>query len=93
MSESTRPTRSWCERGRTTGGSGCDLRSADYHDPTFFVEHSTDLTGVALEQDGDFRIDDELNPALRECASPVLLIRSTSNGTWLAAGIVSPGDD
>jgi hypothetical protein len=58
-----------------------------------FVERSTDFTGVALEADGDFRIDDELNPAPRDCASPVLLIRTTSNGTWFAAGIVKFEDD
>ena len=58
-----------------------------------FVERSTDFSGVALEADGDFRIDDVLNPAPRDCASPVLLIRSSSNGTWLAAGIVNLGDD
>ena len=58
-----------------------------------FVERSTDFTGIALEPDGDFRIDDVLNPTPRECASPVLLIRSNSNGTWLAAGIPKFGDD
>jgi len=52
-----------------------------------FTEHSTDLAGVALEADGDFRIDDTLNPAVPStCASPVLLIRNTG-GTWFAAGI------
>jgi hypothetical protein len=58
-----------------------------------FTEHSTDLAGVALEPDGDFRIDDTLNPSVpSECASPVLLIRNTG-GTWFAAGIVNRGDD
>lgn len=51
-----------------------------------FVERSTDATGVALEADGDFRIDDVLVPALTDCASPVLLIRNTG-GAWFAAGI------
>jgi hypothetical protein len=51
-----------------------------------FVERSTDLTGVALEADGDFRIDDVLVPAPTDCASPVLLIRNTG-GAWFAAGI------
>jgi len=33
---------------------------------------------VALGPDGDFRIDDTLNPAVPSaCASPVLLIRNT----------------
>ena len=58
-----------------------------------FTEHSTDLAGVALEADGDFRIDDTLNPAVPStCASPVLLIRNTG-GTWFAAGIVDRSDD
>jgi hypothetical protein len=43
---------------------------------------------VPLEANGDFRIDDSLNPALpAECASPVLLIRNPG-GAWFAAGIV-----
>jgi len=51
-----------------------------------FVERSTDAAGVALEPDGDFRIDDVLVPAPTDCASPVLLIRNTG-GAWFAAGI------
>ena len=58
-----------------------------------FVEHSTDSAGVALGADGDFRIDDTLNPGVpTNCASPVLLIRNTG-GTWFAAGIVDRRDD
>jgi hypothetical protein len=58
-----------------------------------FVEHSTASSGVALEPDGDFRIDDTLNPAPpSECPSPVLLIRNTA-GVWFAAGIPRLGDD
>jgi len=53
-----------------------------------FVEHSTDLAGVALDPSGDFRIDDDLTPTLTECASPVLLIRNAANQAWFAAGIV-----
>jgi hypothetical protein len=52
-----------------------------------FVERSTDLAGVALEPNGDFKIDDILSPAPHGCASPVLLIRSAGNRTWFAAGI------
>lgn len=52
-----------------------------------FVERSTNLGGVALEADGDFRIDDVLVPAPTDCASPVLLIRNIG-GAWFAAGIV-----
>jgi hypothetical protein len=52
------------------------------------VEHSTTLTGVALEVDGDFRIDDMLTPVPpAECATPVLLIRTANGGGWFAAGI------
>jgi hypothetical protein len=58
-----------------------------------FVERSTSFTGVPLELNGDFRIDDALNPAPSECPSPVLLIRTSSNGTWFAAGIPKLGDD
>ena len=46
-------------------------------------------TGVALDSDGDFTIDDVLTPApLAPCTTPVLLIR-TSGGAhpWFAAGI------
>jgi hypothetical protein len=52
-------------------------------------QHSTnDLIGVALEPNGDFRIDDRLNPAPpADCASPVLLIRNVANKAWFAAGI------
>jgi hypothetical protein len=51
-----------------------------------FTLHNTTLTGVALQQDGDFEIDDVLTPVPTECASPVLLIRNVA-GTWFAAGI------
>jgi len=58
-----------------------------------FVERSTTFSGVPLAPNGDFRIDDTLNPAPSECDSPVLLIRSSSNGTWFAAGIPKLVDD
>jgi hypothetical protein len=58
-----------------------------------FVERSTSLAGVPLDPDGDFRIDDTLNPAPYDCASPVLLIRSAGNGTWFAAGVPRLIDD
>ena len=51
-----------------------------------FTLHNTTLTGVPLEQDGDFEIDDVLTPAPGDCASPVLLIRNVG-GAWFAAGI------
>ena len=52
-----------------------------------FASHNTTLTGVPLEPNGDFRIDDVLSPAPpTDCASPVLLIRNVA-GAWFAAGI------
>jgi hypothetical protein len=42
---------------------------------------------VPLAANGDFRIDDVLNPLPpRVCDSPVLLIRNPA-GAWFAAGI------
>jgi len=57
-----------------------------------FVEHSTAFS-VPLEPNGDFRIDDTLGSVPSECPSPVLLIRTSGNGTWFAAGIPKLGDD
>jgi hypothetical protein len=57
-----------------------------------FVEHSTARTGVPLDADGDFRIDDVLDSTPTNCPSPVLLIRNTG-GAWFAAGIPRLGDD
>lgn len=56
-----------------------------------FVERTTTLAGVPLQLNGDFRIDDMLNPAPSECPSPVLLIRNTA-GAWFAAGIPERDD-
>jgi hypothetical protein len=56
-----------------------------------FVEHNTTST-VPLAANGDFRIDDTLNPVPSECPSPVLLIRN-AGGVWFAAGIPKFGDD
>ena len=53
-----------------------------------FTQFSTDLAGVPLAANGDFRIDDVLDPAPPAvCASPVLLIRVSPSGAWFAAGI------
>jgi hypothetical protein len=54
-----------------------------------FTERSTHGAGVALEPNGDFRIDDVLVPAPpADCDSPVLLIRNAEpNPVWFAAGI------
>ena len=57
-----------------------------------FVERNTDVAGVPLDQNGDFRIDDVLSPAPPDCASPVLLIRNTGR-VWFAAGIQKFEDD
>ena len=55
---------------------------------TPFPQFSTNVTGVPLAANGDFRIDDVLAPAPPAvCASPVLLIRVTAGGAWFAAGI------
>jgi len=52
------------------------------------VAHSSNLAGVPLQVNGDFRIQDSLSPAPpNTCTSPVLLIRVTANGSWFAAGI------
>ena len=52
------------------------------------VAHSSNLAGVPLEVNGDFRIDDMLSPVPpNPCTSPVLLIRSAGNQSWFAAGI------
>ncbi len=57
-----------------------------------FVQRSTAVTGVPLDPNGNFRIDDVLNSAPTECASPVLLIRNTAS-VWFGAGIPALGDD
>jgi hypothetical protein len=62
-------------------------------DLTTFAQFNTASTGVPVEPNGDFRIDDTLNPVPSECSSPALLIRSVSNGQWFAAGIPKIGDD
>jgi len=59
---------------------------------TPFMQFSTPSTGVPLEANGDFRIEDMLSPAPpAACPSPVLLIRNTG-GAWFAAGILKLED-
>jgi hypothetical protein len=53
-----------------------------------FTERNSDLAGVPLDPNGDFRIDDVLSPAPTTCDSPVLLIRNAANLNWFAAGIL-----
>jgi hypothetical protein len=53
-----------------------------------FTLHNTNLAGVPLAPNGDFKIDDVLTTIPpSDCASPMLLIRNASGGTWFAAGI------
>ena len=57
-----------------------------------FQEHSTPTTGVALDQFGDFRIDDTLDSVPSSCPNPALLIRSVGGShAWFAAGIPVSG--
>ena len=56
-----------------------------------FVQHNT--LAVPLDVNGDFRIDDVLDPLpSTDCASPVLLIRNVA-GAWFAAGVPKLGND
>lgn len=57
-----------------------------------FTLRNTTLTGVPLDANGDFRIDDVLTPPPADCASPVLLIRNLG-GAWFAAGILKRRND
>jgi len=53
------------------------------------AEHSSSLTGVPLDANGDFRIEDVLAPLPPvPCNNPVLLIRTANGGRWFAAGIL-----
>jgi hypothetical protein len=72
--------------GRATGQSVFATLICEATPP--FTEHSSDPTGVPLDPDGDFEIDDVLDPLPpADCASPVLLIRTAGSGNWFAAGI------
>lgn len=53
------------------------------------ISSSTTETGVALDPDGDFTIDDLLSPMPpASCETPVLLIRTAAGAhPWFAAGI------
>lgn len=54
------------------------------------IGSSSSMSGVVLDADGDFTIDDVLSPMpLNPCVDPVLLIRATiGSHPWFAAGIV-----
>jgi len=78
--------------GRATGQSVFATLICEAEAP--FTEHSTNTAGVQLAPNGDFTIDDMLSPAPGfECASPMLLIRTASNGSWFAVGILKQGND
>ena len=57
---------------------------------TPFTERNTSSAGVPLTDNGEFKIDDVLTPLpAGECASPMLLIRNATGGTWFAVGILN----
>ena len=57
-------------------------------DPPSATAHDSTPTGVPLEPNGDFRINDVLSPLPPgECTNAVLLIRTANGGRWFAAGI------
>jgi len=64
-----------------------------------FTESSTNLAGVLLPTNGDFKIDDQLQPPPPAiCASPMLLIRNAAvnpvtGNVWFAVGIFRPDND
>jgi hypothetical protein len=73
------------------GNAGQSVRATLLCEVANPVLHDTGL--VPLELNGDFRIDDVLNPAPPAvCDSPVLLIRNP-NGAWFAAGILKREND
>ena len=57
-------------------------------DPRSATAHDSTPTGVPLETNGDFRINDVLSPLPPGvCTNAVLLIRNAAGGGWFAAGI------
>ena len=55
-----------------------------------FIERNTNVKGVSLAANGDFKIYDVLYPpppARSSCATPVLLIRNAGNRNFFASGI------
>jgi hypothetical protein len=53
-----------------------------------FTQRNTNLVGVTLASNGDFKIDDVLTPLPpTDCASPMLLIRNADGTAWFAVGI------
>jgi hypothetical protein len=73
------------------GNAGQSVRATLLCEVAGPVLHNTGLVPLALN--GDFRIDDVLDPPPPAvCDSPVLLIRNP-NGAWFAAGIVKRDND
>jgi len=72
------------------GGNGIGTNANQSVFATLFcsgVASSSTVSGVPLEPDGDFKIDDLLSPLpSTPCDTPVLLIRNVA-GDWFAAGI------
>lgn len=78
--------------GRATGQSVFATLICEAAAP--FTELNSNLTGVPLEANGDFRIDDFLSAAPpADCASPMLLIRNAAGLAWFAVGIPNFGND
>ena len=77
--------------GRATGQSVFATLICEAAAP--FVERNTNVAGVLLAPNGDFRIDDFLVAPV-DCPSPMLLIRTAGAGqAWFAAGIPDFGND
>jgi len=71
-----------------TNGNASVFATLICEDTPPFTQFSTNITGVPLAANGDFRINDVLMPAPpAQCGSPVLLIRVSPSGAWFAAGI------
>jgi hypothetical protein len=77
--------------GRATGQSVFATLICEAAAP--FTERNTNLAGVPLAPNGDFRIDDMLGAPLFACPSPMLLIRNAAGLAWFAVGIPSSGND
>ena len=71
------------------GGNIIGTTSADPIFATLFCGNVAHNSGaVSPEPNGDFRIEDALDPAPpNPCDNPVLLIRNAVTGNWFAAGI------
>jgi hypothetical protein len=77
--------------GRATGQSVFATLICEAAAP--FTERNSNLVGVPLDSNGDFRIDDVLSPEPTTCDSPMLLIRNAGNLSWFAAGILKSDDN